>query len=737
MGWGSFLRLFGLGDQKPPVIETKTDKPPPKPSRRPRDAHCFSRRYNEIMRVGHNSPPPVFGAPTLIWHIALWPERECDPNAEGVEPGNFEKRRGHFAGIVQNVLDTLARKGRHPKVPEESWERMGLEEVKSLEEEEEGEALRKASPRLYKIVEPQSVCFTIWWKRRSAAADATLADAAPAESIPEEALRVHVQSEMLMDHATISIFIDAGKPWNKPPVYTAAEAGGGLRGEIFGHAEYIRSVCERNGRREVEQELLPENGVSGWEREKLLGAADYLYNSVWDEFRRDFGLNFDTLLGEGDVQACIFGSFRGLVLSADGYETEGLSGSDRLARRIANANRGREAFDRFNQEKNEPNYVLKAYWPFIRRTTRWADYKEFVACGVMDWRALFVTSLGARRPMRGTAEGAMADAIFASDESASRDAEIGGEAHLPETLRGPGSHAPLRYLLITKGEPNRRQIGRIVERVNLLETMRLFALKDWAAIRNASDHVRALGQDLNDVLTNWMEQRTKIGLKFQHLEQKEKQALMLEEKIAHLQSKRFSLRRILTTRTRKGILLRKRNEIQMERDKQIEQLQEENNLAELNLITISSKLDRLSRTATGGISYCIARSELHFKRYYTMIDRLNSGYIPTWLPYRTFAERNLRPYSEFISGVGERLRALRQRLQAVTTSVQTAALVNQTSATRSNTAALREIANQWMLTQVGVAGGILAVIYLLGKGLYFMFGNLCSLPILNLFPFCH
>ncbi len=83
------------------------------------------------------------------------------------------------------------------------------------------------------------------------------------------------------------------------------------------------------------------------------------------------------------------------------------------------------------------------------------------------------------------------------------------------------------------------------------------------------------------------------------------------------------------------------------------------------------------------------------------------------------------------------LRALRQRLQAVTTSVQTAALVNQTSATRSNTAALREIANQWMLTQVGVAGGILAVIYLLGKGLYFMFGNLCSLPILNLFPFCH
>ena len=725
MGFGSsLLRLFGFG-QKPPVTEPKPIIVPPKHRRRPRDAQCYSRRYNEIMRVGHNSPPPVFGAPTLIWHIALWPERESDPLADGLRPADFETRRGDFAGIVQNVLDTLARKARNPAVPEDLWERMKLEEVGSLEDEDE--AAGAAVPRLYKIIEPESVSFTVWWNRT----------AASGEGVPEEALRVHVQSEILMDHATISIFIDAGKPWNKQQIYAAAEAGEGLRGEIFGHAECVREICERDGRRGAEHDLTPEVGISDEDRKKLLKAAEYLYDSIWEEFKSAFELDFDTLLRNGDVRASIFGSFRGLVLSADGYGTEELAGKERLAARIASANRGRNAFDYFKSAENEPNYILKAYWPFIRRTTRWADFKEFIACGVLDWRALYVTSLGARKPVKGADDGSIADAVFAADESASRNAEIGGEAFLPETVRRPRRHAPLRYLLITKGEPNRRQVGRMVERVNSLETMRLFALKDWAAIRNTSDHVRGLGQDLNTVLTSWMDKRTEIGRNFRHLEQKEKQAEAIEQRIENSQKKRFSFGKFVTNRSRRRLLLKKKNEIQVEKDKQIDLLQVENNSAELSLIGISADLDHLSKRATGGISYCITRSELHFKKYYAMIDHLDFGNIPTWVSYNSFAERNLRPYSEFISGVGERLRALRQRLQAVTGSVQTAALVNQTSATRSNTAALREIAHQWMLAQVGVAGGILAVVYFAWKVASFFAGHLCSVPLLNLVPFCH
>ena len=145
---------------------------------------------------------------------------------------------------------------------------------------------------------------------------------------------------------------------------------------------------------------MPETNIDDKEREKLLRAADYLYETIWEDFKSAFELNFDSLLVNEGVRASVFASFRGLVLSADGYGAKELDESGRLARRKSCANRGSEPFDSFKPGDNEPNYVLKAYWPFIRRTTRWADFKEFVACGVMDWRALYVTALGARKLLK-------------------------------------------------------------------------------------------------------------------------------------------------------------------------------------------------------------------------------------------------------------------------------------------------------------------------------------------------
>ena len=86
----------------------------------------------------------------------------------------------------------------------------------------------------------------------------------------------------------------------------------------------------------------------------------------------------------------------------------------------------------------------------------------------------------------------------------------------------------------------------MVERVNSLGTMRLFALKDWAAIRNASAHVRALGQELNSVLSRWLDKRMEIGKRFQYLDKKKDKIEKLEDKIAQSKAKRFSLGRLLT-----------------------------------------------------------------------------------------------------------------------------------------------------------------------------------------------
>ncbi len=89
----------------------------------------YSNRYNKIQQVGHTRAAPSFGAPALIWHMALWPERQSDPLQsrldlpEAERRLEFERRNGAFIRIVQGFLDKLDSKGRNPKIPKSARER--------------------------------------------------------------------------------------------------------------------------------------------------------------------------------------------------------------------------------------------------------------------------------------------------------------------------------------------------------------------------------------------------------------------------------------------------------------------------------------------------------------------------------------------------------------------------------------------------------------------------------------
>ena len=43
---------------------------------------------------------------------------------------------------------------------------------------------------------------------------------------------------------------------------------------------------------------------------------------------------------------------------------------------------------------------------------------------------------------------------------------MGGPVELFDSQSGRNGEGPIRYLVLTKGEPHRRQIGRIVDRIN-------------------------------------------------------------------------------------------------------------------------------------------------------------------------------------------------------------------------------------------------------------------------------
>ena len=135
---------------------------------------------------------------------------------------------------------------------------------------------------------------------------------------------------------------------------------------------------------------------------------------------------------------------------------------------------------------NELNAVVKAFWPFVRRITPYADLREYIACGVMNWRALYVTALGSPRTFDWREEGEGSAAYIPAKHLPE---ELFHSAERYDFLSGGDQQNPLRYLFLTKGEPHRQQIGLIVDRINIMGTMRLIALRDWTIIRDASTQI--------------------------------------------------------------------------------------------------------------------------------------------------------------------------------------------------------------------------------------------------------
>lgn len=603
----------------------------------------YSAQYTSTNHEGHEHPAPQFGAPTLVWHLGIsphWPERPAMQDKSLAEmhtvlAQTYEDTRAAFFGEMNRLLAQLQRaagfpSGRvvefdHRHVPA-PWNRHdGLGEP-------------------YYVARPGSIRFTLWWPDSGGA---------PGGEPTRDALRIKVHAGAHRDYMTLSFYVDARTPWNEFPFAGNAEVAGRRRGRILGEVERVRAICDAQlradaqGVRVIDRELLPEHGVSPGDATALMAASRYLYAEVWDEFCA-------SMLGGSSLpqirNARVFANFRGLVLATDGlpeareeHRFPGSSGAEPFPHF-----RGNGGFAPGAAEPNESNAVVKAYWPFVRRVTSDADRKEFVACGVMNWRALYVTSLNCPPSFEWSEEMRGSETAIAA-------------GHLPDASGhavGPKGEEPVRYLLLTKGEPHRRQIGRIVERINAMGTMRLIALRDYNIIRDASTHIQLRGQELDTMMRKWSARRAAIRAKY-------------EEKKRGKAGEEF------------------RN-IQDEEDGEIQGLADR---VEKDLIELSAALDEVGLRAVHGLHFRINRSRYYVCEFESLLESLGIGHIDTWVSYDQFVTRGLKPTFDFIDSVGVRLLGLRTRLQSVLEGIETSALVRQSSATRLNTAELRNIAN--------------------------------------------
>src|SRR5262245_51307026 len=90
----------------------------------------YSEQYETIIGQGHERPTPSFGAPTLVWHVGVWPrpaireeggEREtCDPHDTSgyehkVARRKFDERRHAWIEEINTRLAVLEKEGRWRK----------------------------------------------------------------------------------------------------------------------------------------------------------------------------------------------------------------------------------------------------------------------------------------------------------------------------------------------------------------------------------------------------------------------------------------------------------------------------------------------------------------------------------------------------------------------------------------------------------------------------------------------
>jgi len=760
----------------------------------------YSDQYETIISQGHARPTPAFGAPALVWHVGIWPRRSVE--GEGGEPEACDPH------------DTAGKKHIASKLAFESRRQLWVEQINTFLAALQSRSgvrpgQRRGAPKAFKpvfphdlqwhptpadpkeffrpveILEQEIIPFTLWW------ADPGEMDA---QRAGVNAIRVCAHPEVNADYACISFYMDIGQQWNAPHSAAADPSRGARRCRLLTAVEDIRKICEQQlepvaprGAAAVDLPALPEILHSPDERtreqlhEALKAARNLLYVDIWEAFSAEMGCRLEDIAG---TRGEVFANFRGLIMSTKGTPNNPSAYEPRAQETtsvgtVPFANFSADA--RFTEDGAEPNAVVKAFWPFIRRVTPRADVREFIACGLLNWRAIYITALGSNsqyaerqeREPSFTEEGEASIRVpkhLLADEEKPLAAATGLFDSLVQKRAGtrPGNNHPVRYLLLTKHEPHPRQIGRIAERINTMGTMRLYALKDWAAIRNADPYIRILGQELDQITKNWGRDRKLINgltsLGIVRLAKREIKRLGIadtdsdiekQSKLDHFVPRegtpRWSgdellrLRKSMPTYTprkpaplvirfllflrffynwrRYGQLLQGM-ENDLVADIRHSALYEISNEVETDLIDISSKLDELGFGAIGGLHFRLNRSAYYVREFHILLKTLHINNIQSWISYEQFVQRGLAPAFHYMARVGKRLRAVRARLLTTTETIETSALVGQSAATRHNTAVLRHTTTLAILILLVFLASTNQAIWLANRVRQFVYGLL-------------
>ncbi|MDX2205175.1 MAG: DUF3422 family protein [Hyphomicrobiaceae bacterium] len=582
--------------------------------------------YTRLTQEGHRRPTARLDAPALVWHVAIWPKKDADAqdtrvniekNGEQSETKTdenlyveaieeFNERRTKIAEHFSKFLVRLQERGRSV-APEKFAE---LKIIPDLAE--------RGNPPKTVFYERDSLGFTLWW-----ADGGNVQTGCPVDPTADY-LRVRVQVDAYLDFISITFCIDPQKSYD---MWTLPPGAGVRRKSILSTVKTVTDICDQRIASVIPSgDLLPEN-LPHSQGAELLKAAEFLYGEIWDQFRRSFEFTLEDIAGD----TCeVFANFLGLVLSTKGDEK----------RQVDKTTDG----STFEPSGAEADRVIAGYFPFVRRAVPAADYRQFTLSGIIGWKAMYISSLGAPSGF------AQSDESKVIDKQRYWESNEVPAGHLPEPpLDVPADKArpdPIRYMIFVRNAPDRKQLARLVERMNAMGSTRLFALRDFLKIREASTHVRMRGQELDVIVEQWTKSQDEARTGDEDYDGDA-------------------------------------------RDKYYKDLSRSSRRAERRLIGISAALDEVGRDTVGGLPFRIARASYYIGMFRSLLKSLRVERVEKWMPYDEFVTRGLDPTFEFITGVGTRLEKLRARLQNAMQAVQTSAIVAQTEATRQLSAEAR------------------------------------------------
>jgi len=175
-------------------------------------------------------------------------------------------------------------------------------------------------------------------------------------------------------------------------------------------------------------------------------------------------------------------------------------------------------------------------------------------------------------------------------------------------------HNYITYVLLIAAT-NRRQIGRLVDRVNAMGALRLLALRDLPMLRVAGDEVRRLGDRLS----------------------------RLEQGLAE------------TILAREGGARPAGDEVAG---------------TEEALARLGADISRVGAGISGGLTYRVTRSRLYSENYFNVFDGMRFGRIEGFTPYDEFIRRRVVGHFSFIARLGERHAALLGRYRTAIEQAQ-------------------------------------------------------------------